>query len=83
MTENIFDISTENEIEQGIQFADVQVLTHEDLNNMDQSLSVSAIPMSGEILNNETVFGIVLFASAVAAFACFAVYEKHRKRSVR
>lgn len=83
VTENIFDVSTEAEIEQGIQLADVQVLTHEDLNNMDQSLSVSAIPMSGELLSNETVFGIVLFGSAVAAFASFAIYEKHRKRSVR
>lgn len=83
VTENIYDMSTEEEIAKGIQPADVQVLSHEDLNNMAQSLTVADVPMSGEFLNAETIIGLVVFAVSSGAAAVAVVIEIRRKRAAR
>lgn len=42
--ENIYDKSTEDEVKAGVQTEDIHILAHEDLNNMEQSLSVTSLP---------------------------------------
>lgn len=42
--ENIYDKSTSEEIEAGVQTEDIHILAHEDLNNLEQSLNVTSLP---------------------------------------
>ena len=79
VVENIYDISTDDEKAQGIQTEDVRVLSHDDLNNKDQSLSVSNIPISGEVTSRETVAGFVIFFATTGAALIAIVIEIRRK----
>ena len=81
--ENIYDMSTEEETALGIQYEDIRVIAHEDLDNKDQSLSVTDIPVSGEILSSKTVIGAVIFLVSVGAGAYFVTDEIKRKRIKR
>lgn len=47
--ENIYDKSTVEEIESGVQTEDIHILAHEDLNNLEQSLNVTSLPKVTEI----------------------------------
>ena len=78
--ENIYDMSTDEEITQGIQNEDVRVIAHEDLNNKDQSLAVTDLPISGELLRGETVWGFVVFFISTGAGAAVITSEVKRKR---
>ena len=78
--ENIYDMSTEEEILSGLQNEDIRVLSHEELDNKDQSLSVTDIPISGESLSGETVTGVIVFVISVSAAACVMRGEIRRKR---
>ena len=81
--ENIYDMSTEEEIAQGIQTEDVRVISHEDLNNKDQSLAVTNLPISGELLSGESVWGFVVFFISTGAGAVAITIEVKRKRIKR
>ena len=81
--ENIYDMSTEEEIAQGIQTEDVRVISHEDLNNKDQSLAVTNLPISGELLSGESVWGFVVFFISIGAGAVAITIEVKRKRIKR
>ena len=78
--ENIYDMSTEEEVASGLQKEDIRVLSHEDLNNKDQSLSVTNIPISGEILSSRTVIGMIVFVVSAGAGAYVITGEVKRKR---
>ncbi len=78
--ENIYDMSTEEEILSGLQMDDIRVLSHEDLDNKDQSLSVTNIPISGETLSGKTVTGVIVFVITVSAAAYVITAEIRRKR---
>ena len=78
--ENIYDMSTEEEVASGMQTEDIRVLSHEDLNNKDQSLAVTDIPMSGEILSGKTVIGLIVFVISAGAGAYVITGEIKRKR---
>ena len=78
--ENIYDMSTEEEVASGVQTEDIRVLSHEDLNNKDQSLAVTDIPMSGEILSGKTVIGLIVFVVSAGAGAYVITGEIKRKR---
>ena len=78
--ENIYDMSTEEEILSGLQDEDIRVLSHEDLNNKDQSLSVTDIPISGEILSGETVTGVIVFVICAGTAAYVITGGIKRKR---
>ena len=78
--ENIYDMSTEEEILSGLQKDDIRVLSHEDLDNKDQSLSVTNIPISGETLSGKTVTGVIFFVITVSAAAYVITAEIRRKR---
>jgi LPXTG-motif cell wall-anchored protein len=59
--ENIYDKSTNEEIAKGLQLEDIQVLSHEDVNNMDQSLTVTNLPSTGEVTDYDSiVLGVVM-----------------------
>lgn len=47
--ENIYDKSTAEEIESGVQTEDIHILAHEDLNNLEQSLHVTSVPQITDI----------------------------------
>ena len=47
--ENIYDKSTSEEIEAGVQTEDIHILAHEDLNNLEQSLNVTSLPKITDI----------------------------------
>lgn len=47
--ENIYDKSTAEEIESGVQTEDIHILAHEDLNNLEQSLHVTSLPKITDI----------------------------------
>ena len=81
--EAIYDKSTEEEVSLGLQSDDVKVLSHEDINDMEQSLSVTSIPNSGELLSNEMVTGVAVALMSIGAAAAAAVYEIKRKRIKR
>ena len=81
--ENIYDMSTDEEIASGIQNEDVRVLSHEDLNNKDQSLAVTDLPISGELLNSESVWGFVIFFISLGAGVAAISVEVKRKRIKR
>ena len=81
--ENIYDMSTEEEIAQGIQNEDVRVISHEDLNNKDQSLAVTDLPISGELLSSESVWGFVIFFISIGAGVVVIFIEVKRKRIKR
>ena len=81
--ENIYDMSTEEEAAAGIQNEDIRVISHEDLDNKDQSLSVTNVPISGEILSTETVTGAVIFIISVGAGAYVISGEIRRKKIKR
>ena len=81
--ENIYDMSTEEEVALGIQYEDIQVISHEDLNNKDQSLSVTDIPISGELLSGRTVAGAVIFLISTGAGAYIVTDEIKKKRIKR
>ena len=81
--ENIYDMSTEEETALGIQYEDIRVIAHEDLDNKDQSLSVTDIPVSGELLSSKTVIGAVIFLVSVGLGAYFVTDEIKRKRIKR
>ena len=83
IVENIYDMSTDEEKLMGIQTEDIRVVSHEDLNNKDQSLSVTDIPISGEVTNNETIAGLVVFFIATGAAAVAVVIEIRRKTMKR
>ncbi len=78
--ENIYDMSTEEEITQGIQDEDIRVIAHEDLDNKDQSLAVTNLPVSGELLSTESVWGFVVFFLSTGAGAVVISSEVRRKR---
>ena len=78
--ENIYDMSTEEEVASGLQKEDIRVLSHEDLNTKDQSLSVTNIPISGEILSSRTVIGMIVFVVSAGAGAYVITGEVKRKR---
>ena len=48
VVENIYDKSTAEEIEAGVQTEDIHILAHEDLDNMEQSLHVTTVPQITE-----------------------------------
>ncbi len=83
IVENIYDMSTDEEKLMGIQTEDIRVVSHEDLNNKDQSLSVTDIPISGEVTSNETIAGLVVFFIATGAAAVAVVIEIRRKTMKR
>ena len=76
-------MSTDEEKLMGIQTEDIRVVSHEDLNNKDQSLSVTDIPISGEVTSNETIAGLVVFFIATGAAAVAVVIEIRRKTMKR
>ena len=78
--ENIYDMSTEEEVLSGLQNEDIRVLSHEDLDNKDQSLSVTNIPISGEILSGGTVTGVIVFVICAAAASYVITGGIKRKR---
>ena len=80
--ENIYDMSTEEEVLSGLQYEDVRVLSHEDLNNKDQSLSVTNIPISGELLSGETVTGVIVFVISFSA-AAFVITGEIKRKKIR
>ncbi len=77
--ENIYDKSTDEEISAGLQIEDVKVLSHEDLNNMDQSLSVTEYPISGETVNKAKLCGFIVFTISTGAIIALAVEKKRKK----
>ena len=80
--ENIYDMSTEEEITLGIQSEDVHVLSHEDLNNMDQSLTVTNVPKTGEEDSVEMYIGLAMVVVSIS-LASGAVIADHRRRRIR
>ncbi|MBR4556878.1 MAG: VaFE repeat-containing surface-anchored protein [Clostridiales bacterium] len=65
--ENIYDKSTDEEIAKGLQLEDIQVLSHEDLNNMDQSLTVTELPSTGEVADySDVILGVVLICAGLS-----------------
>ena len=80
--ENIYDMSTEEEVALGLQNEDIQVISHEDLNNKDQSLSVTDIPISGELLSGRTVVGAVIFLISIGAGA-YVITDEIKKRRIK
>ena len=80
--ETIYDKSTNEEIAQGIQAEDIKVLSHDDLNNMDQSLSVTDIPISGELTRTETIIGFTV-AGITSCAAAIAIAIEIRKRKIK
>ena len=81
--ETIYDKSTDEEIAQGIQAEDIRVLSHDDLDNMDQSLSVTDIPISGELTRKEMVLGFTIAGITTAAAVTAIVIEIKRKKLKR
>ena len=81
--ETIYDKSTDEEIAQGIQAEDIKVLSHDDLNNMDQSLSVTDIPISGELTRTEMVVGFTIAGITTAAAVIAIAVEVKKKRFKR
>ena len=77
--ENIYDRSTDEEIAKGIQTEDIKILAHEDLNNMDQSLSVTEYPISGEAINRAELIGFVIFVIATGSIISIVVENKRKK----
>ena len=73
-------MSTEEEKAMGIQYEDVQVISHEDLNNKDQSLAVTDVPISGELLNPKTVAGFAVFFVSMGFGAYVIAGEIKRKK---
>ena len=80
--ETIYDRSTNEEIAQGIQTEDIKVLSHDDLDNMDQSLSVTDIPISGELTRREMVIGFVI-AGLTTGAAVIAIAIEIRKKKFK
>ena len=78
--ENIYDMLTDEEISLGIQTEDVHVLSHEDLNNMDQSLTVTNIPKTGEQESSAMYTGLALVIVAVC-LSGGVVMTDHRRRT--
>lgn len=81
--ETIYDKSTDEEIAQGIQAEDIKVLSHDDLNNMDQSLSVTDIPISGELTRTEMVVGFTIAGITTAAAVIAIAVEVKKKKFKR
>ncbi|MBR4947656.1 MAG: VaFE repeat-containing surface-anchored protein [Clostridiales bacterium] len=81
--ETIYDKSTDEEIAQGIQAEDIKVLSHDDLDNMDQSLNVTDIPISGELTRTETVVGFTVAGITTAAAVIAIAVEIKRKKLKR
>lgn len=79
--ENIYDKSTNEEVASGLQPEDIQVLSHEDLNNLDQSLTVTNIPSTGEIMDRARIATAV--SLIVAGIAVIAVVVEVRRKKVR
>ena len=82
MLETIYDKSTNEEIAQGIQAEDIKVLSHDDLNNMDQSLSVTDIPISGELTRTEMIIGFTV-AGLTTCAAAIAIASEIRKKKIK
>lgn len=80
--ENIYDKSTDEEISMGIRDDDIWILSHEDLNNKDQSLDVTNVPVSGEILSPYTISGIVVFLISFGA-ATYVLYGEIKSRRIK
>lgn len=79
--ENIYDKSTNEEVASGLQLEDVQVVSHEDLDNMDQSLTVTNVPSTGEIIDRARIGLAVGFI--VVGVAVIAVVIEVRRKKVR
>ena len=83
--ENIYDKSTAEEIDMGLQTEDVHVLSHEDLNNMDQSLNVTSIPVLGDLGEGsvEKILGIALVITGAASIVvAFEIRRRRLKRGI-
>ena len=80
--ETIYDKSTNEEIAQGIQAEDIKVLSHNDLDNMDQSLSVTDIPISGELTRTEMIIGFAV-AGITTCAAAVAIAAEIRKKKIK
>ena len=79
--ENIYDMATDEEVAQGLNLEDVQVLSHEDLNNMDQSLTVTELPSTGEMTDWMRI-GLAV-SMVISGLAIITVVIEVRKRKVR
>ena len=77
----IFDKSTYEEVEAGVQTEDIKVIAHEDPDNMDQSLAVTSLPNTGEMLNYDNV--IIALTLIVIGSGTIAVVFVSKKRRVK
>ena len=80
VTENIYDKSTQEEIDLGIQSEDIHVLSHDDLNNMDQSLTVTSIPVLGDLDETSKIIGLGITFIVTGAVSIVLAFEIRRRR---
>ncbi len=63
--ENIYDVATEEEISNGVQFKDIEIVRHNDLKNKDQTLKYNpTVPKTGEGTSPVMVIGLLILCSA-------------------
>ena len=78
--ENIYDKATGEEIKQGIQNEDIHVFAHENLNDMDQSLTVTSIPDTGDDGPDVFTTGLAAAFIILGAAMITVVIEIRRRR---
>ena len=75
--ENLFDVATEEEKQDGTQLEDIEIVRHNDLNNKNQTLKykIPVIPKTGEETSPALIIGLLL-VGASAGPAGFAIRVK-------
>lgn len=81
--ENIYEMNNDEGLSNGIQKEDILVLSHEDLNNREQSLDVTSappVPSLGDIPNNELILCLGVTFIVVGAVSLVIVTEVKRRK---
>ena len=75
--ENVYDRATKEEIEDGVQTERVEIARHNDLNNLQQSITVKDLPSTGEELTRDLL--LASLAVLVSGAGAMAFISKGRR----
>lgn len=75
--ENVYDRATKEEIEAGVQTERVEIARHNDLNNLQQSITVKDLPSTGEELTRDLL--LASLAVLVSGAGAMAFISKGRR----